>query len=84
MSAPENPSHDKPRPDEPESPADGGPEPARNAEEDAVRRRRRRARVFGETLPDATRDERGDEWGEQEDRGGSEDWLRRQVPPHHG
>lgn len=55
----------------------------REVESDAVRRQRR-ARVFGETLPDATRDERGDDWGEREDRGGSEEWLRREVPPHHG
>lgn len=70
---------DAPGPDEVE--ADDGPE--RGAEPDAVRRQRR-ARVFGETLPDATRDERGDEWGEREDRGGAEEWLHREVPPHHG
>jgi hypothetical protein len=51
-------------------------------------RRRRRARVFGEVLPDRTRDERGDD-GSGAGRGGgsddpSEEWLRRQVPPHHG
>ena len=45
-------------------------------------RRRRRARVFGDVLPEVTRDERGDAPGE---RGESTDeWLRRQVPPHHG
>lgn len=48
----------------------------------AAARRRRRAAVFGEVLPEATGDERAD-WG---DRGGqeSEEWLRAQVPPHHG
>ena len=44
-------------------------------------RRRRLAAVFGDVLPETTGDERGsrDEGG---DRG--EEWLRRQVPPHHG
>jgi hypothetical protein len=46
-------------------------------------RRRRRALVFGDVLPDSTRDERGDE-GEREPREGSDEWFRRQVPPHHG
>ena len=43
-------------------------------------RRRRRAAVFGEVLPEVTGDER-DDAGE---RPGSEEWLRAQVPPHHG
>ncbi|MEU4315333.1 hypothetical protein [Nocardia sp. NPDC024068] len=52
------------------------------------RRARRRAgdlarvdRVFGEVLPSTTRDE----WDERppSDRDGDE-WLRSQVPPHHG
>jgi len=49
---------------------------------DEAARRRRRAAVFGEVLPESTSDERAD-WG---DRGGtgSEEWLRAQVPPHHG
>ena len=45
-------------------------------------RRRRRAAVFGEVLPEAPSDERGD-WGDRPDGSGDE-WLRRQVPPHHG
>jgi hypothetical protein len=45
-------------------------------------RRKRRAAVFGDVLPDGTSDERGDEGGRSE--GGTDDWLRRQVPPHHG
>lgn len=45
-------------------------------------RRRRRAAVFGEVLPDATGDERAD-WGDRAATG-SEEWLRAQVPPHHG
>ena len=45
-------------------------------------RRRRLAEVFGEVLPEQTSDDRdpsGDEHAE-----GHEEWLRRQVPPHHG
>ncbi|MEV0339637.1 hypothetical protein AB0H49_11460 [Nocardia sp. NPDC050713] len=39
------------------------------------------ARIFGDTLPDTTRDERGDD---PDDRRSGDDWLRSQVPPHHG
>jgi len=54
--------------------------PTEAAAEAAIRRRRR-AEVFGDVLPDAT----GDERGEGDAPGpGSEEWLRRQVPPHHG
>ncbi|GAB6987893.1 hypothetical protein [Nocardioides pyridinolyticus] len=44
-------------------------------------RRKRRAEVFGDALPDTTRDERDDRprRDDQNDR-----WLREQVPPHHG
>lgn len=52
-------------------------------------RRKRLAAVFGDVLPDTTRDER--EPGAGRDEGASEDsenskdaWLRAQVPPHHG
>jgi hypothetical protein len=45
-------------------------------------RQKRRARVFGDVLPEATSDDRGDAWGET--GGSSDEWLRRQVPPHHG
>ena len=44
-------------------------------------RRRRRAAVFGDVLPETTEDERDPE---AEPGNASEDWLRRQVPPHHG
>ena len=44
-------------------------------------RRRRLAAVFGDVLPETTTDERDP----AEDRdSSSEDWLRAQVPPHHG
>lgn len=56
-----------------EQPADARPEPD-------WRRRRRVAAVFGDVLPDTTRDEREPAGG----RDDSEEWLRRQVPPHHG
>jgi hypothetical protein len=52
------------------------------AAEPEWKRRRRLARIFGDVLPETTRDDR-DEPGE---RGGgtSDQWLRDQVPPHHG
>ena len=61
-------------------------EPAAAAEDaiTAAERRRRRAEVFGDVLPDSTRDERGDGWSERQPADGSDEWLRRQVPPHHG
>ena len=53
---------------------------ARTAAERAARRRRLEA-VFGETLPEQT----GDDVEEPGTRGdGTDEWLRRQVPPHHG
>ena len=44
-------------------------------------RRRRLAEVFGDVLPDQTSDDAEPE-STTPDR--SEEWLRRQVPPHHG
>jgi hypothetical protein len=57
------------------------PEPVDDAVREAERRRRL-AHVFGDVLPDGTSDERDDGRGRSE--GGTDDWLRRQVPPHHG
>ena len=45
-------------------------------------RARRRAEVFGETLPETTSDER-DAGGPRGSRDG-DTWLVEQVPPHHG
>lgn len=45
-------------------------------------RARRRAEVFGETLPETTSDER-DTGGSRGPRDG-DIWLIEQVPPHHG
>ena len=44
-------------------------------------RRKRLAEVFGDVLPETTRDER-----DEDDRreSGTDAWLRAQVPPHHG
>jgi hypothetical protein len=64
----------------------------------AAARARRRAEVFGEVLPDATSDERApgadgkdgpdgpDGPGEGRDAGrdAADEWLRTNVPPHHG
>ncbi|MDN4171612.1 hypothetical protein QWY28_01515 [Nocardioides sp. SOB77] len=46
-------------------------------------RARRRAEVFGEALPETTRDER-DETDRRGERRDGDTWLREQVPPHHG
>lgn len=63
-----------------------GPEkrdrPAEDTRDTEEARRRRRAAVFGEVLPESTGDERAD-WGDRAPTG-SEEWLRAQVPPHHG
>ncbi|RVW06323.1 hypothetical protein [Rhodococcus spongiicola] len=50
------------------------------------RRRIDRARldaVFGVILPEQTTDERSPDRAPSSD-GGQDEWLRRQVPPHHG
>jgi hypothetical protein len=48
-------------------------------------RRRRRAEVFGEVLPESTRDDRDEEPDERSRGGDAHDAeLRRNVPPHHG
>jgi hypothetical protein len=56
------------------------PEDPPTAAERAARRRRLEE-VFGETLPEQTGDD-VDEPGSRSDS--ADDWLRRQVPPHHG
>ncbi|MDN4159896.1 hypothetical protein [Nocardioides abyssi] len=45
-------------------------------------RARRRAEVFGEVLPETTRDERDDP--DARSRRDGDTWLKEQVPPHHG
>jgi hypothetical protein len=59
----------------------------REEREQEAERRRRLAAAFGEPLPPRTRDECADAWGEQSTPhagAGDDDWLRSQVPPHHG
>jgi hypothetical protein len=56
--------------------ADG--EPARESDWE---RKRRLARIFGDVLPDTTRDERDEPQAAER---GSDAWLKAQVPPHHG
>lgn len=51
----------------------------------AWERRRRRAEIFGEGLPDTTSDERDrGRAANPESESASERWLKSQVPPHHG
>ena len=51
-------------------------------EETPEERRRRLDAVFGEVLPETTTDERDP--GADDLPDASEDWLKAQVPPHHG
>jgi hypothetical protein len=63
----------------------GGADRPHPAAETDWERRRRLAAVFGDVLPETTRDERDREepsTGAGDGRG--DDWLRAQVPPHHG
>lgn len=72
------------RPADPVDVPDGPEGPGEDAPTDGERRLRC-AHVFGDVLPDSTSDERGDGWSEPDYRwDGADDWLRRQVPPHHG
>jgi hypothetical protein len=71
------------RPDEPHEPA---PEPARESAHERAERRRRLAEIFGDVIPEQTGDDT-DESGAADRRTEGEvqeDWLKRQVPPHHG
>lgn len=54
-------------------------DPQQRARDEAARKRRL-AEVFGDPLPEQTRDD-----VDPEERAGNRDeWFRRQVPPHHG
>lgn len=61
-----------------EEPEDEAVEPEEPAETE-WQRRRRLAAVFGDVLPETTSDER-----DESESGTAEEWLKRQVPPHHG
>ncbi len=52
------------------------------AHTDTWERQRRLEEVFGDVLPETTRDERGA--ARPEGESASDAWLRSQVPPHHG
>jgi hypothetical protein len=52
-------------------------------------RRKRLAEVFGDVLPESTRDDRDSDeptgpGGGRSGEGVGDRWLRDQVPPHHG
>lgn len=61
-----------------EEPEDEASEPEEPVEAE-WQRRRRLAAVFGDVLPETTSDER-----DESESGTAEEWLKRQVPPHHG
>ena len=64
------------------SPEPGTPDQPRGlTAEEREARRRRLAEVFGEELPEQTSDDADES---QSSSGSSDEWLRRQVPPHHG
>ena len=48
----------------------------------SVRVRRRLAEVFGDVLPEQTNDDAAEPQSRSDDV--VEEWLRREVPPHHG
>lgn len=58
------------------------PEGSALTEQQRAERRRRLAEVFGDVLPEQTRDDL--ETSTERDLNASEEWLKRQVPPHHG
>jgi hypothetical protein len=65
------------------SPEPGTPhEPRGLTAEEREARRRRLAEVFGEELPEQTSDDADESQTPPSE--GSAEWLRRQVPPHHG
>jgi hypothetical protein len=47
-------------------------------------RKRRLAEIFGDVLPDTTRDERGSGTSKGGKQSAQDAWLLSQVPPHHG
>ncbi len=63
-----------------------GPEQSSTADGKNARAERKRKLVedLEDALPEGTRDERPDSWGERDDSGHDDEWLRGEVPPHHG
>lgn len=72
--------------DQPVEPAAEVAEPALEPEgelaerEPEWKRKARLAAIFGDVLPEST----GDDRDPQRSGSTSEEWLKRQVPPHHG
>lgn len=62
---------------------DADPAHAGDPAETAWQRRRRLDAIFGDVLPETTRDER-DPGGGAARESADDAWLRAQVPPHHG
>lgn len=56
-------------------------EPKELTARERAERRKRLAEVFGDVLPEQTSNDLSPEGG---DAAASEEWLKRQVPPHHG
>jgi hypothetical protein len=54
------------------------------SEESRAERRRRLDRIFGQGLPDQTSDDTDEPARRAEEESAAEEWLRGQVPPHHG
>ena len=50
--------------------------------QERAERRKRLAEVFGDVLPEQTKDDT--EVSDGAGTAASEEWLKRQVPPHHG
>ncbi|UAL30388.1 hypothetical protein K8W59_02305 [Nocardioides rotundus] len=53
-------------------------------ERERAAKRRRIAEIFGDVLPESTRDDRDDTPRERSGESAGDRWLRDQVPPHHG
>lgn len=64
-------------------PEDRSDEKARE-QESRAERKRRLDRIFGAALPEQTKDDLDEPRRRAEEESAAEEWLRRQVPPHHG
>jgi hypothetical protein len=58
----------------------------RETAQQQAKRRRRLAEIFGDVIPEQTSDDAGEDAGagRRTDEQAQEDWLKSQVPPHHG
>jgi hypothetical protein len=54
------------------------------ADRSDAERRRRRAEVFGDVLPESTHDDRDPDGSRGPSGDATDEWLRSNVPPHHG